>query len=91
MNEKGGIYDKEFMKQFNISLVLLYPDVKDKYVNLVMIKLDNGLGHLNSNIIIYASNLGLIIYPDVPNTTIVTREKDQNHGLFKTCDKYRLP
>ena len=49
-----------------------------------MLKVDSGTGHINSNLLAYARNLVLIIYPSVRNNTAVTQETDQNYGPFKT-------
>ena len=84
MHEKGGIYDGEFLKYFNNSLILLYPDVKYEDVKCVILKVDSGTGRLNQNILAYERNLVLIIYPGVPNNTSVRQDMDQNYGLFKT-------
>ena len=84
MNNKGGMDYEEFLKYFNNSLVLLYPDVKDESGRSVMLKVDSVTRSLNSNIFAYARNLGFIIYTGVQNTTAVTQETDQNYGPFKT-------
>ena len=84
MNNKGGMDYEEFLKYFNNSLVLLYPDVKDEAGKSVMLKVDSGPRSLNSNLLAYERNLGFILYTSVKNTTAVTQETDQNYGPFKT-------
>ena len=73
MNKKGSMDVEDFLKCLNNLLVLLYPDVKDIAGKRVVLKLDSVTGHLNSNLIDCARNLGFIICPSVPITTAVTQ------------------
>ena len=73
MNKKGSMDVEDFLKCLNNLLVPLYPDVKDIAGKRVVLKLDSVTGHLNSNLIDCARNLGFIIYPSVPITTAVTQ------------------
>ncbi len=47
-------------------------------------KCDSGPGRLNLELLADLQLDGFILFPGVPNTTVVMQETDQNYGLFKT-------
>ena len=84
MNAKGGMDENEFELYLIGGIVLLYPDVEDTKVKLVLIKINSGPSRLNMKMIARLRNLGFILYTGVSNTTSVTQETDQSYGIFKS-------
>ena len=60
----------------------LFPDAAPVRGQWVIIKCDNGLGHLNPNLLAFLRYHSFIVYPGVPNTTAVTQETEQSYGSF---------
>ena len=83
LNEKGGMDDDEFYKLVKTNIIPLYPDMKDEPGARVMAKVDSGPGRLAQRLLTYCRNLGLYLYPSVPNSTAVSQETDRNYGPFK--------
>ena len=53
-------------------IVQLYPDAKDESGKRVVVKVDSAPGHLCMKLRTLACNIGFLIYPGVPNTTVVS-------------------
>ena len=45
-----------------------------------MVKMDSGLRRTNMNMLAKLRNLGIFLYPGVPNTISATQETDRNYG-----------
>lgn len=90
MNEKGGMNDTELEKYLFNSIVPLYPDAEDKPGKRVLIKVDNGPGRKNVQMLAALRDRGFYVYPGVPNTTAVSQQTDQNYGPFKSAFRNNL-
>ena len=84
MNSKGGMDEVEFRKYPRGSILPLFQDAKDEKGNRVMIKIDSGPGSCFAILVAELRNIGLYMYPGVPNKMEVTQETGRNYGTFKT-------
>jgi hypothetical protein len=83
MNEKAGMNAVELNKYITNSIVPLYPDLEDRPLKRVIMKVDSGPGRMNLEMLANLKLMGLYLIPGVPNTTGKTQETDQNYGPFK--------
>jgi hypothetical protein len=83
MNEKAGMNAVELNKYITNSIVPLYPDIEDRPLKRVIMKVDSGPGRMNLEMLANLRLMGLYLIPGVPNTTGQTQETDQNYGPFK--------
>ena len=91
LNEKGGMDDEEFFKYLLNSIVPLFTDiVADEPGKRVLVKIDSGPGRRNVEMLARLKNLGFYLYPGVPNTTSISKETDQNYGMFKSAFRFNL-
>ena len=90
MNEKAGMNSEELQKYFMKCIVPLYPDLEDRPLKRVLVKVDSGPGRTNLEMLAQLRLRGLYLMPGVPNTTSVTQETDQNYGPFKTVYRQNL-
>ena len=51
----------------------------------MIFKPDSGLGQLGAKLITRLCLISFVLYPGVPNTTVVSQETDRNYGSFKTA------
>ena len=85
LNEKGGMNDKEFEDYLVESLTVLFPNAKPLSGQWVIIKVDSGPGRLNITMLARLRMMGFILYPGVPNTTLVTQEQDRLTASSRTA------
>ncbi len=91
LNEKGGMDREEFEKYIFNGIVPLYPNALDVPGKRVLIKIDSGPGRNNNEVMCARlRNLGIYLYPGVPNTTAVTQETDRGYGKFKSGTRQNL-
>lgn len=82
-NEKGGMDEKEFTQYLETAILPLYPNAAPERGKWVMLKCDSGPGRMNIDLLVDLRDQGFILFPDVPNTTAVSQETDQNYSPFK--------
>ncbi len=76
---------EEFEKYIFNRIVPLYPNALDVPGKRVLIKIDRGPGRNNNEVMCARlQNLGIYLYPGVPNTTAVSQETDLGYGKFKS-------
>jgi hypothetical protein len=90
MNERAGMNAVELEKYMKNSILPLYPDIEDKPLKRVLIKVDSGPGRTNVQILADLRLQGLYLVPGVPNTTHKTQETDQNYGIYKSSFRMNL-
>ena len=73
MNTRGGIDNVEFDDYLSNSLIPLYPGAEDVKGEKVLFKLDSGPGRLGMKLLAWLRLLSLVLYPGVPNTTVVSQ------------------
>ena len=78
-NEKGGMYDSEFAQYLQTSILPLYPNTAPEKGKWVILKCDNGTGRMNVELLVELHLAGFILFPCIPNTTVVLQEMDQNY------------
>ena len=84
LNEKGGMDMEEFAKYLRNAIMPLYPNVAPEFGKWVFLKCDSGPGRLNLDLLADLQSDGYILFPEVPNSTTVMQETNQNYGPFKT-------
>ena len=85
LNNKGGMDDDDFFESVQKSIMRLYPDAapeKGKWVCIT--KCNIGPGRLNADLLTYMRFHGFLLYPGVPNTTVVSQDMDQSDGPFQS-------
>lgn len=90
LNERGGMNAVELDKYIEKNLLPLYPDIEDKPLKRVLVKVDSGPGRTNVTMLAGLRLRGLYMVPGVPNTTGATQETDQNYGPFKMAYRSNL-
>ena len=84
MNAKGGMDGEEFKKHVQTNILKLCPDAADVPDKRVVIKVDRGLGRLNSQMLSMLCGQGFHLCSCAPNSTGVTQKADQNCGAFES-------
>lgn len=84
MNTKGGMDDEYFQKYMMNSIVPPFPDAEVKPGKRVLIKVDSFSGRMGLDLLAKLRFLGFVLYPGVPNTTVVSQETDRLYGPFET-------
>ena len=68
-----------------MTIMKLFPNATPELGKWVVIKCDSGPGRLNAELLAYMPFHGFLLFPGVPNTTVVTQETDQNYGPFQSA------
>ena len=62
----------------------IFPDCADISGKRIMLKVDSVPSRSDKEFLAWYHTRGIIVYPGVPNTTVVLQEMDQSYGGFKT-------
>ncbi len=82
-NNKRGWMMKNFLITFKNPLCIQMQLPRMGIGFALNVICDDGPGHLNADLFAYMYNHSFLLYPGVPNTTVVTQEMDQSYGLFQ--------
>jgi hypothetical protein len=74
----------EFQQYVLNSTPPLYPHTRDRSGKRLLLKWDNGLGHLKIKQLAKLRYFDVYLYPCLSNTTAVTQETDRTYGGFKS-------
>ncbi len=90
LNSKGGMDDDKFFEYLQKSIMKLYPDAVPVKGKWVIIKFDSCPGRLNAKLLAYLQFHGFLLFPGIPNRTMVTLETDQSYGPFQSALRTNL-